>query len=324
MSVLQELPLHELRRLLIRIGAQANDLMDANTGKLHSTNAALVQVVARSSTRSVLPRKWYSILFAYITGRRSLTLAYNTFCSWLGIKEKMSKRQLMEVHAILHTEQFGTDGKIVHTGKNEYMYRSGYSKAELERQLKTGTRKRDSRPVTSLLYGMFTMWFLSQKTMRLETRANEVTLRGKRRYQTKKLFFGEKLPPFVDEIRHTASNLPHQDYVSTHQCLHNRHRNVYHNVFIRHQQSHSKSTLQKQLSENHAVLCALRKQLVLVVQPSFVGKRSLLMNHLFRADGEGRGSVAEIALAIRHKWLWGELPDVVVSRGCGQLLKRRA
>ena len=232
----------------------------------------------------------------------------------------MTERQLMEVRAILHTEQFGTDGKIVHTGKNEYTYRSGYSKAELELQLKTGTRKRNSRPVMSLLYGLFAMWFLSQKTMRLETRANEVALRGKRRYQTKKLFFGDTLPPFVDEIRHTANNLPHQDYVSTHQCLHNRH----HNVFIKHQQSHSKSTLRKQLNENHVVLCALRKQLVLVVQPSFVGKRSLLMNHLFRADGEGRGSVAEIALAIRHKWLWRELPDVVLSRGCEQLLKRRA
>lgn len=299
--------------------------MDVNTGKLYSTNESLIQVVARSSTRSVLPRKWYRILFAYLTGRRSLTLAYNTFCSWLGIKEKLSKRQLMEVEAILQTEQFGIDVKNIHTGKNEchyeYIHRLGYSKVELEKQLRTGTRKHKSKPVTSLLYGMFAFWFLSQKTMRLETRANIVALRAKSRYQTKKLFFGEKLPPFVDEIRHKANNLPNQDYNSTHNCLDNRHHNVYHNVFIKHQQSHSKITLQKHLNENHSVLCALRKRLVLVVQPSFFGKRSLLMNHLFRADGDGRGSVAEIALAIRHKWRWGELPDVVVSRGCRQLLK---
>ena len=187
--------------------------------------------------------------------------------------------------------------------------------------MQTGTRKHVASPVSSLLYGLFAMWCFSQKTMRLESRAKQIALSNEHKYHTKQVLFGNPHGPFIDPIRSKANRLTHQDYASTNDCLHNRHRNVYHNVFVNHQNNHPTRIVQKPLSENHRVLCALRKQLVLVVQPSFVGKRSLLMNHLFRADGQGRCSVAEIALAIQHKWLWGELPDVVVSRGCRVVLK---
>ena len=324
--VLQELPLHELRRLLIRIGAQASDLLDTSNGKLYDTNASLIQAISRSSTMSVLPRKWSSIIFGYLAGRRSLTLTYCTFCRWLGIEKKLTKSELHEVRAKLHASQYGTNGKVVQKANGDIVYvcvyDSRHTKKQLERQLQTGTRKHNASPVSSLLYGLFAMWCFSQKTMRLESRAKQIALSNRHKYHTKKVLFGNPQAPFVDEIRSKASGLSNQDYASTNHCLHNRHRNVYHNVFVKHQKNHSLQTLRKPLRENHPVLCALRKQLVLVVQPSFGGKRSLLMNHLFRADGQGRCSVAEIALAIRHKWLWGELPDVVVSRGCRMVLKK--
>ena len=99
---LHELPLDELRRLLIRIGAQASDLMDTASGKLYDTNASLIQAIAQSPTRSVLPRKWWRIIVYFLAGRRSLTLTYNTFCRWLGIKKTLSQKELRNVQARLH------------------------------------------------------------------------------------------------------------------------------------------------------------------------------------------------------------------------------
>lgn len=312
---LHELPLQELRRLLIRIGAQASDLMDTTSGKLYDTNASLVQAISQSSTRSVLPRKWSSLILGYLAGRRSLTLTYNTFCRWLGIEKKLSQKELLEVKGKLHAAQFGTAGKLV-LSKDGYVYDTRDTKKNLELQLQTGTRKHIASPVSSLLYGLFAMWCLSQKTMRLDSRAHDLIHRNKHKHHTKKVLFGNSQAPFVDNIHRRAKALAHHDYASTQNCLQNRHRNVYHDVFLKHQNNHSQAALRKQLSENHPVLCALRKLLIGVDQPYFAGKRTLLMNHLFRADGEGRSSVAEVALAIRHKWLLRELPDVVVSRGC--------
>ena len=349
-----------LRRLLIDAGARPTDLVDAKTGAVFETTAEILKAAVASPTRvygAFDMVQWGMLVFyggAIAVGIRAWlyttlgvpkrTLDQTDVATLDGELVRLNTRLAPTILKSQRSREAliaGTDTKDV----SQLATEDSADRATL-RQLETriATLKQGAvrENVTHRTpFGLSPFWYLmcllgQWDYLRQQDRAGTYSLatRLKPRPDLAVHWRFGNTPAPSDPVQPLAPTGPARTYAATDQCLARLYDGRFHHVFDAHATAHpgytgapprtrTRATPTPKTTYNTAAMNALRVQLLALRKPTFYGGRKLLMNHLFRTDGSPRETVAEVALAIVHRWTWRDLGDVVLAKTIGTRGTRR-
>lgn len=386
---------YEFRRLLVEVGAQPSDLIDAKTGKVWDTNADIVKAAVAAPerpdtifdvlrmvrvccTQGVRGGVWVLWLRLLITGafnlrdwmftvlripKRTLTKEQ------LGVLDHDIERVRIEMESAVHESQAAfqknvpnskTSPSPVHSNKalalGNFVHAlssvatnvgRGIIQSDKAATLRTRlhtmteTKKRGyvayNTGVLSLLTSAFLIHsignFYDHTFLSPAARAYQRPGLLSMQLPTLNTYANRQKATPVDPVSVALAALPGtvRTYAATEQCLGPLYDRRFHRLFREHASVPKWSGYtgvapakpKAATTYNTAAMCALRLQLLALRKPAFYGGRKLLTNHLFRPDGNPRETVAELALAVAHRWEWRDLSDVVLAKAQHALGTRR-
>jgi hypothetical protein len=299
----------ELRRVLVQVGAQPGDLIDAKTGKVWETNADIVKAAADAPERPSPGIAWYVADVAL--GPTVGLIASPYIENWIDRIVKDNPNISTEVRHKLSFDIIRFYEVVNKNRKHLVTLSAGLLVwaciLHVFNNVMRHVRKGDP-----LLRSQFRPGVLTANM-------NAKTLRQK------------ATPVDPVSVAFAALSGTVRTYAATEQCLGPLYDRRFHRLFREHASVPKWSGYtgvapakpKAATTYNTDAMCALRLQLLALRKPAFYGGRKLLTNHLFRPDGNPRETVAELALAVAHRWEWRDLSDVVFAKAQRALGTRR-